>query len=60
MDAHFTINCIVTICSEDQDGAESARSALRRTCVELINAYPKTAKKLVLKFTVATSCRGVL
>ncbi|KAG6962145.1 hypothetical protein JG688_00008745, partial [Phytophthora aleatoria] len=32
--------------TEDQDGLESARSGLRRTCVELINAYPKTAKKL--------------
>jgi hypothetical protein len=35
------------MCSESQEG-EEARVALRRTCVELINAYPKTAKKLVL------------
>ncbi|KAL4086359.1 hypothetical protein PRIC1_014486 [Phytophthora ramorum] len=34
------------ICSEDQDAAEAVRTALRRACVELIKAYPKTAKKL--------------
>ncbi|KAE8898110.1 hypothetical protein PF005_g7637 [Phytophthora fragariae] len=35
-------------CREQQDGVESAsaRAPLRRTCVELINAYPQTAKRL--------------
>ncbi|ETI50968.1 hypothetical protein F441_05606 [Phytophthora nicotianae CJ01A1] len=32
--------------SDDQDELESACSGLRCTCVELIKAYPKTAKKL--------------
>ncbi|POM59847.1 hypothetical protein PHPALM_31368 [Phytophthora palmivora] len=32
--------------TEDQNAVESARTALRRTCVEFIRTYPKTAKKL--------------
>ncbi|KAK1936619.1 putative ribonuclease ZC3H12C [Phytophthora citrophthora] len=34
----------VKSCKENQDEAEAARTALRCTCVELINAYPRTAK----------------
>ncbi|KAL3669530.1 hypothetical protein V7S43_004917 [Phytophthora oleae] len=35
----------VKTCKKDQDEAEAVRTALRCACVELINAYPRTAKK---------------
>ncbi|KAL4114861.1 hypothetical protein PRIC2_014314 [Phytophthora ramorum] len=44
------------ICSEDQDAAEAVRTALRRACVELIKAYPKTAKKLHVSERLWKSC----
>ncbi|KAG7385092.1 hypothetical protein PHYPSEUDO_001944 [Phytophthora pseudosyringae] len=43
-DAHVLLQRLDT--EEASDDVESARTAMRRTCVELINAYPKTAKKL--------------